>query len=393
MKHIFAIAMKDIQQCLREKQTFMFLLIMPILFTVLFGFAFGGLGGGGSKETRVPVAFVDNDQSAASQGLRSILENQNAINVEARNDSMAALEDQVAKGKLAAVIAAPAGYGQSMEAGTPLQIEVIVDATSVNGAKAQSAIQAAVLRTASAAAAARIAIKGKPEGFNEAFEAACAAWIDSPVRLQVEQAAQKSQTTSILPLTHTAPAMMIQFAMAGLLTAAQVLVHERKTRCMQRLLTTRAARHEILLGHFLSIFAVIFVQFVLLVGFGQLLMGLDYLRLPAATLVMMLTAALFVSALGLLIGSLARSDEQATIFALAPMFVLSGLGGAWLPLNMAGGTFRAIGQVTPVAFALEGFENVIARGLDFNSVLLPALALLGYAVVFFGLAAWRFKFE
>ena len=73
------------------------------------------------------------------------------------------------------------------------------------------------------------------------------------------------------------------------------------------------------------------------------------------------------------------------------MFILSGLGGAWVPLEATGATFQAIGHISPVAWALEGFENIIARGLGFDSVLIPTAALLGYAVLFFLLAAWRFR--
>jgi len=39
---------------------------------------------------------------------------------------------------------------------------------------------------------------------------------------------------------------------------------------------------------------------------------------------------------------------------------------------------------------MDGFKNVIVRGLGIDSVLLPAAALIGYAVLFFGLATWRF---
>ncbi len=38
---------------------------------------------------------------------------------------------------------------------------------------------------------------------------------------------------------------------------------------------------------------------------------------------------------------------------------------------------------------MDGFENIVARGLGFESVLLPAVALIGYAVLFFCLAVWR----
>jgi ABC-2 type transport system permease protein len=60
-------------------------------------------------------------------------------------------------------------------------------------------------------------------------------------------------------------------------------------------------------------------------------------------------------------------------------------------LEATGATFQAIGHISPVAWALEGFENILARGQGFASVLVPATALLGYAVLFFLLAAWRFR--
>ena len=40
---------------------------------------------------------------------------------------------------------------------------------------------------------------------------------------------------------------------------------------------------------------------------------------------------------------------------------------------------------------MDGFKNITVRGLGFSSVLLPATALFGYALLFFGLALWRFQ--
>jgi ABC-2 type transport system permease protein len=93
--------------------------------------------------------------------------------------------------------------------------------------------------------------------------------------------------------------------------------------------------------------------------------------------------------MGLLIGVLARSEEQAVTFSLIPMFVLSGLGGAWVPLDVTGETFAKIGHVSPVAWAMDGFKNISIRGLGVESVLLPVAALAGYTLVFFALAMWR----
>ena len=118
-------------------------------------------------------------------------------------------------------------------------------------------------------------------------------------------------------------------------------------------------------------------------------MKVDYFRDVPATFLVALASALCVAAMWLLIGTLAHTDEQAVIFSLIPMFVFSGLGGAWVPLEVTGATFQAIGHVSPVAWAMDGFKNVITRGFGLESVLLPAAALIVYGGIFFTLAAWR----
>jgi ABC-2 type transport system permease protein len=105
----------------------------------------------------------------------------------------------------------------------------------------------------------------------------------------------------------------------------------------------------------------------------------------------MVAVALWVACMGLMIGVLARSEDRVTLIAMVFMFILSAVGGAWFPLETAGSGFAAIGKLTPGAWAMTGFQNILIRGLDFASVLLPAAVLLAYAAAFFGLAVWKFK--
>jgi ABC-2 type transport system permease protein len=79
--------------------------------------------------------------------------------------------------------------------------------------------------------------------------------------------------------------------------------------------------------------------------------------------------------------------------SLIAMFLFASLGGAWFPLEVAGETFSAIGHLMPTAWAMDGFQNLLMRGLGLQSVFLPAGMLGLYALAFFGLAIWRFEFE
>ncbi|HKZ55351.1 MAG TPA: ABC transporter permease [Anaerolineales bacterium] len=393
MRRIFDITLKDLTQLLRERETFLFLLIMPIAFTLLFGFAFGGFGGG-ETDPRLPVGYLDLDESQLSRDLHDLLADSGVIRLaEETEQSPELLMGLVADEELAGAIIAPAGYGGSALHGAPAKLTLIADISTRAGRSVQSELLAASGRLSSAVRTAQIVMQvtGGRASFDASFQKALDAWSDPPITVASRQSAAIDRPDSRnLSLAHTSPGMMLQFSIAGLMTAAQVLVNERKTRVLQRLLTTATSRLHILLGHFLAMLVMILAQFALLIGFAQLALKVDYMRLPLATALVAFSGALCIAAMGLLIGTLAKSEEQAVIFSLVPMFLLAGLGGAWVPLEVTGASFQAVGHLSPVAWGMDGFKNIVSRGLGIESVLLPAGALLGYAALFFALGAWRF---
>ena len=392
MTRILDITIKDLLQLTRDFKTFMFLIIMPIMFTFMFGFAFGGFSNNES-DSRLPVGYLDQDNSWVSETLHDQLADSDVIRLDENpKRTYPDLEKLVADGDLAAVIIVPYRYGTTFSKGKNARLIVIADTSTTAWTTIESDILATLSRLDSALRTATIMeeIDAERMPFNYSFEQSLAAWDEPPIAVKETTSSAVADTSdSAESLAHTSPGMMLQFAIAGLLTAAQVIVTERKSRTLQRILTTATRRVHILLGHYLAIFTLIFTQFTLLIAFGQFILHVNYMRDPGATLLVAFSAALCIAALGLLIGVLARSEEQAVTFSLIPMFVLSGLGGAWVPLEVTGETFAAIGHLSPVAWAMDGFKNISIRGLSFDSVLLPVAALVGYAVVFFVLAVWR----
>lgn len=396
MIRIFDIAQKDLLQLIRDRKTFMFLLIMPVTFTLLFGYAFGGFDSA-ATDARLPVGLLDQDSSRLSNKLRDLLSASEVIRLDAVSTrEIADLEQLVAENKLAAAIVVPPGYSRAMLQAKPARLTLIADTSASAGMTIQTEVAAIANRLDSAAQTATIMerVIGARVPFEYALERALSAWKNPPIAVEETTSSllsNEKQNNGNESLAHSSPGMMLQFAIAGLLTAAQVIVTERKTRALQRLLTTATRHVHILLGHYAAIFALILVQFLVLITFGWLVLRVNYMREPGAILLVACSAALCIAALGLLIGVLAQSEEQAAIFSLIPMFVLSGLGGAWVPLEVTDETFQMIGHLSPVAWAMDGFKNISIRGLGIESVWLPASALMGYAGLFFFLAAWRFR--
>ena len=406
---IFDLAYKDLLQLLRDWKAALFLVAMPIAFTVFFGFMFGGAGSG--EDPRLPVGLVDLDPGGRlSAGLAALLENSNTIRVESISAATSSnVSKLVTDGDLAAVIQIPEGFTEATLAGNTVALTAILDDSSPDGQTIRAILQTAVSRLRGAAKTAQLSAEAYARNREfeddterqayvlDAIERAIQAWKQPPLIVTVEQAtaieAEDGSPYGDNAFAHSSPGMMIQFAIVGLIGSAEMLVSERKTRALGRLLTTPISRLQVLAGHLLAMFIVVFLQLLLLVVFADLALGLGYFRAPAATLLLTALMALWSATLGLLIGILAKSSEQVTIYALIPMFVFSALGGAWMPLEFTSATFSTIGHLTPTAWAIDGFKNIVIRGMGIGSVWLPAAILLAWSALFVALSIWRFKPE
>jgi hypothetical protein len=266
---------------LRDRKIFLFLLVMPITFTLLFGYAFGGFSGGES-DSRLPVGFLDADESWLSQELQDTLSASEVIRPEVYQISQQGeMEQLVADEKLAAGLIVPPDYAHTILEGKPAKLILIADTSTPAGTTVKSAVITAANRLDSAVRTALIMEQamGDQVPFDYAFDEAVAAWRDPPIQVtETTSSAIDDDTNGNMSLAHTSPGMMLQFAIASLLICGQVIVSERKSRSLQRLLTTPTNRVHILLGHYLAIFGIIFCQFMVLILFGQLLLKVNYQR-------------------------------------------------------------------------------------------------------------------
>ena len=149
MRRILDITAKDLLQLLRDRNTFLFLLIMPVVFTVLFGYAFGGFSR--ASDPRLPVGYLDQDGSAISQQLHDLLAASEVIQLE---DSSwltpADLEAGVAGEDLVAALIVPSGYGRSLQHGKPARLILIGDTSTPAGTSVESEALTAAIRLESA---------------------------------------------------------------------------------------------------------------------------------------------------------------------------------------------------------------------------------------------------
>jgi len=388
-----AIAAKDLKQLLLDRRSAIFLVLMPVAFTAFLGIAFRWPS---HDDPRPVVGVCDLDSTTLSGQVSALLDSGGLVRVEQLGRAVSGKADElVRRGRYDLVLVVPAGYAESAGAGLPP--EVVCDQTEPQAQVALQAVEAAGARAEISARVGRLVAGTIGPGANAAVlaEQAVAGWQEPALSIRRETTGPAPAKKRIVAngFGQSSPGTLVQFAIFGVMTAAMLLVLERRSRTLGRMLSAPVTRAQVIAGHVLAMFVVTFLQGLLLIILGQLVFGVDYVRAPAGVLLVLAALSLWVASLGLFIGVIAKTQEQVSVLSMVSMFLFAAGGGAWFPLELTGRTFSFIGHLLPSAWAMDGFQNVVLRGLEFGSTLVPAAVITGYAVLFFAVAVWRFRAE
>ena len=162
---------------------------------------------------------------------------------------------------------------------------------------------------------------------------------------------------------------------------------------MVRLLALPVPYGVILLGKVVAFVLVCFCQFALIVLIGHYILPLlglaafDSGHNHGAVAVVVLAVALAATGYGLLLGCLARTYEQVSMFGSISVVVASALGGVMVPVYAMPELMRKISVFSPVGWGLEAFLDLFVRGGNLAGIAGPVGALLAFGLGS-GLLAW-----
>ncbi len=404
MKHALAIAFNDLLMRLNERDTLIFSLILPLLFTTVIGVgmdaAFGSDG-----DNRYPVAVVDQDGGALAAKVLDVLGESKVVRVELvpETEARQMLDDD----EVYAAVVLPAGFTEGLMDGQPAEATFIF--SDFNAAqRVQEEIQAIMSRVGAAVAAAQTAVDEAEivAGFGDAaerrayFEVALSAAEEKldppPVGVETEVATAletEDQFANFTGASQSSPGMVVMFGMTTMLGVGIVLVQERRMGTLRRLLTTPASKPSILIGKFIGTFLLGLLQTAILIVFGLIVFDVPWGRDPLALVAIVFSFSLAIVSLGILFATLVRTEEQAGSAMTGAAMVMAALGGAWWPITITPSWMQTLGHVFPSAWAMDALQAIIMQGATIGEVLPQTGILLGYAVVFFVLGVWRLEFE
>lgn len=405
MRKLLSMAWNDLKIEFSDRSTLVFFVLLPLLFTVIIGQGLNSFSGGES-DTRIPVLVIDEDGSPLAAHLIDSL----AALPELKVSTAAADEAEAARSEseALAVLTVPAGFGADLRAGEAVQVSVDRDADDLRALTAAQEIQNALSKLDSAVLAARASVDEArriapfpdPAAENAYFEDRLAAALDAmqqspPVQVQMTQPATAAaqEESGFSGFGQASPGQLVTWTLITLFGASEVFVNERLGGTLRRLVATPTRGATILLAKITGRLAMGWTQMAILIGFGALVLGVNWGRSPSALLMVVISFSLAAVAFGVLLSTFARTRSQASGFTTLFAMVFAALGGAWWPLEITPALYQTVVKALPTTWAMMGFNKIILRGAEPAAVLPETGILLGFAVLFFALSLPRVRFE
>jgi ABC-2 type transport system permease protein len=147
------------------------------------------------------------------------------------------------------------------------------------------------------------------------------------------------------------------FTLMFVITSVAML-RERTSGTLERLLTTPLHKADLLFGYGLAFGLAAAVQAVLAAGVAYWAFDLRTQGSVVLVVVIAVCDAVLGMALGLFLSAFARSEFQAVQFMPAVVFPQILLCGLFLPRPQMTGWLRALSDIMPLTYAVEGLQQV-----------------------------------
>lgn len=373
-----AIAGINLRRLVRFRANVFFVVILPMMIILLLGVTFGG-------RSNARIGVTERDVGALGTQLVTRLDAEQGVSVR-RYGSERSLVTAVERGRVLAGLVVPGGYDTTLRAGGNVALRYYARPDSL-AQQLRVSVDSAVVGQAVILRAARLVERERGVSFERGLaQATAAAALVPAVTVRATTPAGKLYPAEVGRYDSGATRQLILFVFLTGLNGAIALVETRRFGVSRRMLSTPTSARTVIVGEGLGRFAVSLVQGLIIV-FGSLLIFSVSWGDPLAAGCLLVAVALAGAGAGMLLGSLVHTLQQAGAVSLLLALGLAALGGCMVPLEIFPPVMKTIAHLTPHAWGIDGYAELIRHGGGLGDVLPELGVLLGYAVVLLALGA------
>ena len=375
LRRTLAFSRRALLQFRHDRRTFAFVLVMPLLMILIFGYTFGGAVKG------IAVEVVNHD-TGISPGSSLLLPNglflaqnitrnldENVLTLHTNTDSENARQF-VREGKAWAAILFPANFTQNFLTSlmTPdtissPKIEIYLDGSNPT-------IVAAVIKEVTQSVQTTLQELSASLNISE---------VDMPIAFEQVYAYGGGETRFI---DYFAPGVVC-FAIMMVTTMITIIlfVNERRNGTLQRLLVSPASESEIVVGYALAFAMIGVIQSIVVLVAAILLFDITIVGNIFLALVVILLLAFGHQGLGILLSAGAKNELQAIQFIPLILFPSILLAGLFWPIESIPSYLQPLSYIIPLRYGIDAERSIMLRGWGISEIWIDILVLIVFAVL------------
>ena len=354
------------------------------------------------NDNKIPILWVDYDKGEVSKNIYDGLAESQSFNI-IDKESGSEAKELVFKGKYQLAIVIPANLSSELEKKVNLNVEGLLSKFGLEeetppSQKSDLERKEVILYFDPATQMAfknsikngidKMIFKIETQTIYKAFQSQITddeteAIFDTESFITFKEITPSIGENEIIPnsVQHNVPAWTL-FAIFFIIVPLSInMVKEKSQGTFVRLRTNPVSYLTVLGGKTVIYLAVCLIQFGLMLGIGVYLfpiLGLPSLevsgKIPQLFLVAIF-AGLAAIGLGLLLGTIARTQEQSAPFGATFVVILAALGGVWVPVFIMPKFMQTLSNLSPMNWGLNAFYDVFLRDVGLMD-LVPELTLL-----------------
>lgn len=410
---------KEITLIIRDLGGLIVLFLMPLLLILIVTFVQDGAYKAISKE-KTSILLVDNDKGEISHKIKEILNNSDIFNIVTQQNNQPINEVQaqqkVLKGEYLMAIIIPENLSLIIKNQVSNNVNNIIN--TFTGDKIQSIENKGVINN-------EIRLYFDPT-LQISFKENIKINIDKIIysienqyiyeafqqQLEVEniELSQKiisfkeinpkvNQEEEKLPnsVQHNVPAWALFAIFFIVIPLSSNIVKEKLQGTGLRVFTSPQPYSFFLLGKIITYLIISVLQFILMLLVGLYffpLLGLPALDISGKLLLLLFVAmasGLSAISIGILLGTVASTQEQSAPLGATLTVILAAIGGIWVPVFAMPHIMQIISKISPMHWALQAFYDILLRDGNFLLILPKVSLLLGFSIVCFLIAIYYEK--
>ena len=383
---------KEILLLKRDIGGIVIIFVMPLLLivtiTLIQDSTFKNLEG-----SKIPIIFIDNDKSEVSKNIKGELENSKTFQL-LTNFNEKSAQDAVFAGDYQMAIVIPEDLTKDLNSNIDSKVQTIVSSFGLEGDSAKTKTEVpkakeihlyfdpatnAGFKNSVMNSVNKMVFEIENKKIYKAFQDQLGTTEnleENKNLISFKEITPKKGEMDIMPnsVQHNVPAWTL-FAIFFIVVPLSInLVKEKSQGTSVRARISPTPYFVHILGKTFTYLIICLIQFLLMVAVGIYLF--PYMDLPAfdvsGKMFQLVTVTLFAGlaaiGFGVLLGTIADTQEQSAPFGATSVVVLAAIGGIWVPVFLMPEFMQTVAKFSPMNWGLNAYYDIILRNSGIGGI-------------------------